>query len=149
MCLASRRLIKWSDGSNPFGFDSIDCSASSGPPINSSPVVPSRRSPDQSKYMQKRSGKKAMGFSTDATAKKARTPTRHQPEVLVLQRAHWRPPQRPAGELHGGDGPIRRSCGYSELQIYAHVQDAHAGRSYSHLYIFENILFTFFSIHHL
>ena len=134
--------------------------------------------------MQKRSGKKVMGCSTDAAAKKARTTTPHQLEVLVLQQAHWRPPQWPTRELHGGNGdplpvheirlrrgppvhqeawarggqraralrlPVRRSCGYSGLQLYAHVQDAHVRGSYSHFspYILENILFTFFSIHHL
>jgi len=38
--------------------------------------------------MQKRSGKKAMSCSTNAAAKKARTPMPHQPKVPVLQRAH-------------------------------------------------------------
>ena len=55
-----------------------------------------------------------MGCSTDAAAKKARTTTPHQLEVLVLQRAHWRPPQRPTRELHGGDGVMVTPCRFTK-----------------------------------
>jgi hypothetical protein len=134
--------------------------------------------------MQKRSGKMAMSCSTNAAAKKARTPTPHQPKVPVLQRAHGdlRDEQLESFMVaivnssrftrYGCDEalqytekcgheetyeqrtlrlPVRRGCGYSSLQLYAHVQDARVRGSYSHFspYILKNILFTFFSIHHL
>ena len=44
-----------------------------------------------------------MGCSIDAAAKKTRARTTYQLKVLVLQRAHWQPPQPVAREFHDCD----------------------------------------------
>jgi len=114
--------------------------------------------------MQKRSEKKVMGCSIDAAAKKTRARTTYQLKVLVLQRAHWQPPQPVAREFHDCDSdpmpvheiqlqrdpPVHREV-RPQGGLRARALRLPVRRSWYLIHIFLHscfdILFTFFFIH--